>query len=246
MIRICVRRTVEWRDEAAFRAQLDPALAPKVDAWNRTFTMPFHEFRHRVREIARASLGAVSGAACSPWNEIPEGALVIPIDDDDWLSPEAAEALEAARDPAAFGYYWISSYLEVPINVRHRLGLIGRRLFPRRRPYWTCSSNNYAFLKSAEMGTRLLKHSHASPWFDGAGAALVRRLERRLSVQNRTLASITSLAFRRRSIGRRALIRKYRTYRGLYSRPVPRDIAWCQPYVAMMADLMNELRLRGR
>lgn len=247
MLYICVRRTVEWRDEEAFRAQLKPAFAPKVAAWNEAFTMPFHEFRHRVREIARTNLATVRGASCAAWDDIPEGALVVPIDDDDWLAPGVGEALAAARDPQALGYYWTSSYLEVPMHLRHRLRLLRQRLFRRWfRPHWTCSSNNYAFVKTAEMGTGLLKHSHASPWFDGPGAALVRQIEGRLSVQNRTLASITSLAYGRPSIGRPELIRKYQAYQQLYSKPVPSGIAWCRPYVDRMRDLMRELRLRAR
>ncbi len=36
----------------------------------------------------------------------------------------------------------------------------------------------------------------------------------------------------------------YRRYGRLYRRPMPRELVWCEPYVAMMRDLMAELRLR--
>ena len=236
---------MDWRDEAAFRAQLDPAFAPKVDLWDRTFTTPFHVFRQRVKEIAQVSLSRVRGAACAPWDEIPDGALVIPIDDDDWLAPDAAEAVGAELRNGAMGYHWISSHVQVPLSLRHRLALFKRWLFPWTPPFWTCSSNNYAFVKRADMGTQLLKHSASNRWFEQAPAGAVHRIERRLSVQNRTLASQTSLAWRRPSMTRGELVRKFREYRNLYSRPVAADLAWCRPYLVMMADLMSRLRLYG-
>jgi hypothetical protein len=241
---ICVRRTIDWRDEAAFRAQLDPAFAPKVDLWDETFTLPFHVFRQHVKEIAALSLAAVRDAACRPWDDIPEGSLVIPIDDDDWLSPAVAEVASASVANGAAGCYWITSHVEVPINLRHGLAQLRRRLWPRTRPLWTCSSNNYAFVKRPEAGTRLLTHSAANGWFEQAPAGVVRRIERRLSVQNRTLASQTSLAWRRPVMRRGALLRKYRRYRTLYASPVRAELAWCGPYLARMADLMSQLRLK--
>ena len=51
-IYIWVRSTVDWGDAAAFRAQLAPAFAPHGALWDATFTMPFHVFRQRVKEIA--------------------------------------------------------------------------------------------------------------------------------------------------------------------------------------------------
>ena len=236
---------MDWRDEAAFRAQLDPAFAPKVDLWDRTFTMPFHAFRQRVKEIAQLSLSRVRGAACARWDEIPDGALVIPIDDDDWLAADAADALDAELRDGAIGYHWTDSHVEVPLNLKHRLRLLQRSLFPWTPPFWICSSNNYAFVKRADMGTQLLEHSAGSRWFEQAPVGAVHRIERRLSVQNRTLASQTSLAWRRPSMTRRELVRKFRGYQNLYSRPVASDLAWCRPYLGMMAELMSRLRLDG-
>ena len=52
MIYLCIRQTTDWADEAAFRAQLPPLYAPTVQLWNDTFNIPYHLFRHRVRQIA--------------------------------------------------------------------------------------------------------------------------------------------------------------------------------------------------
>lgn len=95
-LHICLRRTVDWGDEPAFRAQLDPAFAPKVNAWNATFPLPYHLFRQELRWIAQANLEKVEGAVLCRWEEVPEGALVAPVDDDDWFAPHLVEVIKAA------------------------------------------------------------------------------------------------------------------------------------------------------
>lgn len=86
-LHICIRKTADWGDQAAFWAQLDPGFAPKVQAWNSTFRLPYHEFRRELRAIAQANLAKVQGAVLCTWEEVPEGALVAPVDDDDGLPP---------------------------------------------------------------------------------------------------------------------------------------------------------------
>ena len=267
MIYVWIRATVNWEDEQAFLAQLDPSFKPKVDLWNATFNTPFHLFRHRVREIARLNHSRIEGAILASWAEIPEGALVVPVDDDDWLSPDLGDVLEEEYDPDLTGYYWVRTFFEVPFDLGHRLGLIRRSLLPRTPPRYFATTNNYALLKSPE--TRLLLESHidASRWFEGQGAERAKGIERHLSAMNRTLASQTSLTKRRlRPVDRSVLIRKFHRYRRLYrdlarepdpvrlrwrrrsgpvwGRPRAPELAWCRPYLAMMADLMEELTPR--
>lgn len=42
---IVIRKTADWNDETAVRAQLPPVLVPRVDLWNETLAMPYHRFR---------------------------------------------------------------------------------------------------------------------------------------------------------------------------------------------------------
>lgn len=244
MLYLWVRATANWEDEGAFLAQLDPAFKPKVDLWNATFDIPYHRFRHEIRRIAQMNLARVESAAVLPWHEIPDGALVAPVDDDDWFAPNLARVLESANDAQAVGYFWTSSFVEVPINFGHRLGLLRRALFPSTSPRWICTTNNYAVVKRPDTRPLLEKHTVASERFAGRDAARVRRIDQRLSVMNRTLASQTSLGFLRPRIRRAELLRKLRRYRTLYTAPLVPELAWCQPYREMMADLMRSLRVK--
>jgi uracil-DNA glycosylase len=63
---------------------------------------------------------------------------------------------------------------------------------------------------------------------------------------NRTLASQTTFGIHQASITRAQLLRKLPRHRRLYERPLPRELAWCKPYVAMMSDLMSRLKVRDR
>jgi hypothetical protein len=243
---IWVRRTLDWADEEAVVAEL--ADASMVPLWNATFNVSYQRFRHRVAEIARLSHEHVDGAVVSEWDDIPEGALVLPVDDDDWFSPDAARVLEAEADPEASGYYWESAWIELPIDLGHRLYLLRRRLFPRTPPKWLCTTNNYAMVKRADAKEALESHIRASPRFEDAlarGDMSVKKIERKLSVANRNLGSRTTLlGLRKRQITRPELLRKYRRHVKLYERTLEPEIAWCRPYVAMMVDLMAELEPR--
>ncbi len=246
MIYIWVRATVDWEDEEAFLAQVRPEFEPRLEIWNATFTIHYHLFRHRVRRIAQLNLSRVVDAVCAGWDEIPDGALVLPVDDDDWFSPNVGGVLEGALDPRATGYYWPSSWIEVPTHLGHRVHLIRRRILPWAPPKFICTTNNYAMVKGPGIEPLLRSHVRASEWFRSAEAGVVKRLEERLSIANRTLGSQTSLRHARPQIARSELLRKFRRYKKLYDRLKPHEPAWCQPYVAMMSELMGELQLKDR
>lgn len=246
MVYIWIRSTGNWHDEEAFFAQVQARFRFTLAVWHETFQMPYHRFRGRVSEIARASLAGVRGARVAEWEEIPDGALVLPVDDDDWFAPRAAEVLARERRPDAAAYVWPAEFVETPMPLGHRIYLARRRLLPATPPRWSCSTNSYAMEKCEGSRRLLLRHVQASAWVDQAPDGVVRHLEDRLSVTNRTLASQTQLRAgdRHTTPSRSELERKYRHYRRLYGRLDTSRTPWAQPYVDMMGELMEELTLR--
>jgi hypothetical protein len=109
---------------------------------------------------------------------------------------------------------------------------------------WTCSTNNYAFIKNDSELPLLMSHVSASGYFD-SHEEKVKRIDGHLSLMNRTIASQTSLEWRKPVITKRELIKKFHRYKELYSRIELPELAWSKPYIKMMEELMDELRLRS-
>ena len=245
MIYIFIRRTTDWGRIDVVESQLPRKFRQKVEVWDSIFNIPYFAFRDRLKQIAQLNLARVKGVTCvTDWDDIPESALVVPVDDDDWFSPELGPALERALTPGIAGYYWNSHFVQVPIHFGHTLGLIRRRLFPGTPPKFLCTTNNYAMVKSPGMKDLCQYHSRASRWFLSHPERVL-KLDLDLSLMNRTLASQTSLAFNRSSVSASYVIRKYKKYKKLYTMPVPGELAWAEGYMSMVAELMDELEPRG-
>jgi hypothetical protein len=269
---ICIRLTAAWEDEAGYRSRLIAGLVPHIDAWDATFRTSYREFRAAIAEITMASLRAVRGAVIAPYEEIPEGAVVMPCDDDDWTAPHAAEALV---EPFASGCdcaVWKQSVVQVPVDWMHALKVRAGNLWQGfHPPRWFCSTNNYALRKRAGSHSLVMSHMLASKRFVGDPDVL--HVGRRLTLQNRNLASQTSIARVRypylehfngvvrlanlhnpageqpsplNARNARHLLGKFEKYRRLYDRYVPQDpdLEWATPYVHAMRDLTLSLKLR--
>jgi hypothetical protein len=246
VIYVWVRAIPDWEDEGAFWAQLPPRLRPRVELWNSTINMPFHLFRHRVREIATLNHSQVEDVTYAEWDEIPGGARVVPVDDDDWFAPNLAEILEREWGPAR-GICWNPCWIGVPMDFGHRIYTTRRSLLPFTPWAWTCTTNNYALVKGP--GTKPLFEAHAvaNEWAESPSRDALTKIGRRLSIQNQTLGSRTSLSRvkRRGEIDRTRLLERLAAYKRIYRRRWwQREPAWSRPYVAMMAELMDEVEPR--
>jgi hypothetical protein len=245
---ICIRKTLDWQDESLVRKHILPEFRPKLETWNATFTLPYHLFRHRLKEIAQRSHASVEGATCVPLDQAPFGSLIVPVDDDDWFGPDLAIRLRAHHDPGARGYLWTREV--IPESRRRRRRRRRHRFRPRflrrrrRSPRYTCATNNYALIHAPDARLIARAHTRASEWFD-ANPGLVQRIPGVLGVQNRSLASQTALGWKRPSISRDELVERFERYRGVYDSWKPsRDLRWAQRYVDAMAALMETIKVR--
>jgi hypothetical protein len=240
MIYIHVRRTLDWADEAAVEAGLIAKFRPKLEMWNATFTIPYHRFRQRLKEIAEASLSRVENARVAPLEAVPPEAIVLPVDDDDWFSPEIGTRLEEADEPSIAGYHWVRHILEPDRHRRRFKGLLKEAL--TRKVIF--ATNNYALRNRPELGRLLQDHIGASGYFHEHPRAF-RYLPRAMSMHNRSLASQTVLAIGRPAVTREELLEAYALHRTLYARTrLSRALRWAQPYVDAMAELMEALEVR--
>ncbi len=244
LLYIVVRQTTDWSNESSVRAQLPDGFERLFDLWNDTFEMPYHQFRHRLKQIAADNHANVEGAVTAVLEDVPAGALIAPVDDDDWFSPDMATHVSGYRDDCHRGYRWPARFLEIPPDLDQWLGAWRRWLIPSTPLTWVCTTNNYVIERTPEGAKIVGSHVQASSWFV-ANESLVRVLDVPLSLQNRNIASQTSLLFRGRApMTRSKLLRRHRQYRALYRRP-PRGLpTWCRPWIGRMSELMRALHVR--
>ena len=240
---ICVRSTLPWHDEAAAGAALVPELRQKVALWNECFSLRYAAFRVRLIEIAQRNWSRIENAKLVRREELAPGALLVPVDDDDWFAPDLAQHVLAADAPPLEGLHWKRYILELPRHSR-RLPWLRARRPPDTSPH-TCGSNNYAIRNLPGLARGITNHVWASEHFD-AHPARVKHVDASLSVQNRNLASRSGLGGQRRlEITRDELIERFRRHRSLYDRlRLPPEVAWAQGCVAEMAELMGSIHLR--
>ena len=233
MVYMCVRATTDWQNEEMFRRQLKEEFRPKVEAWNETFRMPYHIFRYRIKQIAQLNLSRVKNAVCATIDDIPNGAIVVPVDDDDWFSPELGNVLEAEFDESKIGYYWKRSIPQLEPDLFRSAFRFVVYDVAKLKPIYTCSTNNYAFIKDDKLVPFVYDHMPASRYFDREREK-VKFIDMYLSVMNRSLASQTSLAWGESTITKRELKENFHKYKVLYSRIETPELVWSRPYVKMM------------
>lgn len=111
------------------------------------------------------------------------------------------------------------------------------------KPRWLCATNSYVIRKGSVDPRCFQSHVAASRWFPLQDPRRIRVLPDRLSLHNRSLASITSLNFGRPSITARQLRRRARAYGRLYHGPpaLSPALAWAFPSLQRMEALMHRL-----
>ena len=236
-----MRRSLDWSDQALVAERLRPEFRAKFETWNATFDMPYAGFRQRLKEIAQLNLSRVESVAHTPLEEVPPGELIVPVDDDDWFAPDVAHEIRRVFEPGQAGCHWIRQVIS-PSRRRRKFRI---RLRPKRLGgRYSCATNSYAVVNTPELAPLTLNHKRASEYFD-AHPTHVTRIPKTLAIQNRSLASQTTLAWKRLTITREELIEVFHRHRDLYAnwklRP---ELGWAQPCIDRMAELMEKIRVR--
>ncbi len=147
-VRIVIRQSPDWRntpyDELIERPRdfcrsvnsatgfPDDFIAHIVEVWDSTFTRSFFDVRAALKDIAQENLAAVAHACRATLADSTHAreALIVPIDDDDWLRPDLLNALRPFTDAAADGYVYGNVLCDSGVTLRALDG--------------GCYTNNYA------------------------------------------------------------------------------------------------------
>lgn len=190
-----------------------------------------------MKEMTRRNLSSVKGAQRVPISAFQppfdHRAIYAFIDDDDWFSPNLAEALLGSRDALKDGVIWRSSRFDGQLSVREHDGF--------------CYTNNYAVtgrLLAADaeaapavcqhLGTQAKLHrSHMQVWIPGLT----------LSVTNKHPCSTMSL--KRAMHDRMPLHQLVQNYSDFLSTPlqaqvVDEGLAWALPLMREVAQTLSE------
>lgn len=110
------RRTLPW-DKLTWKEFEDitflrPAEIDILKVWNKEFGVSYLEFRAELKRISLCSLRAVRHAICVGESRrrlfvnLPQTAIIVPVDDDDWLAPGLFRRLRRVHTPDTLLCAW--------------------------------------------------------------------------------------------------------------------------------------------
>lgn len=242
---IVVRTDMKWSGQKELHTQslkMKPAghiryvrSRPVMDFWNRHFSIPFHQFRHEIQAIAQDNLKEVSNAKI--YMGVPRllrdllmlhpRSIVVPIDDDDWLSPRLTSLL---LEPTTPGVKWAFSTLYGSVFTLHHQ----RRILTM--------TNNYGvrvgWLRRCPDRRRnmlLSKHWTAGPLIRSIGVQSAR-----CGLNVKHPGAATQLRKLVNKFGNQPQGMKEYLAGILEAHPIPDCFAWCEPYYERLLDLYRE------
>jgi hypothetical protein len=233
---IVVRKTLDWdqiktmddfEEHCGFRQVL-----PYVEIWNRVLNMPYWEYRSALKRIAQKSLRNTGLDIISPDN-IPEEKdhIIIPIDDDDWLSPEIKdivpplfEGSEVKMVHWSNAYYCITGH-KVSMGCMSSVGTTlscsyaVRSIVPKEK--WLFHTKVQKYRSNIE-----LRNKHLIRYYK----------KKNISMYIRHLGNVTSI--RKLDLYINSLPLK------LSSKKMSRSDEWCDPYSREIIKLMSSIRVK--
>ena len=153
-----VRTYNDWKNRrhANNWAQSGQLKQKQREWWKQTFSMPYEDYRHSLSCIARENWARIEGldsiVNLQTWKHqlFPE-AILIPIDDDDWLHPQLLPQIRASLDHSTHAICWqadrlfctkTQAYQSHPWGSRKVFNTNGYALLPRYRKYVTSTRMN--------------------------------------------------------------------------------------------------------
>jgi len=248
---VFVRHNIDWADmtmkefmsqnprfgpggrETEGKAILKWFKANKIffDLWNQIFQIDYFTFRARVKELAEETFVGVKvvkgfEALKQECKKNEEDAYIVPIDDDDWISPKLASRLSSQ---SAAIIHWNMAFTD---NPRTKYGF---------KSFRTC---NFAVRKSIIQNTpkfqKLLLH-HVS-FGNHAKRIKSARIRALLSVANRTIASVGQMQrIWQRSVSRKRFQSRLSEMALVMSRIKKTGIEWTIPFMEKNAELHRRL-----
>jgi hypothetical protein len=252
---IGVRATVDWQamDLARFLAQLHApllpgemrALAETVALWDRTFSVGYFAFRHRLKGLAEANWAEMEEVAAvikSPdlLHEIARISdhdyVILPVDDDDWFHPLAAKEA-AAQAAGADSLSWLT-------GIRKHLSTEPPRVRINTDMFFT---NSYAITRRGYRRMNEHEQHRIVQSHDDAGAMFLDGRHHNVFIPaaygftSKTLASLSFLRnMRRVTDGSLETILKARMRQGGVPVTLPEECRWAQKWSDEVAALHRE------
>ena len=107
MIWLLIRETVDWQNysydlleeylksSTLYKQTVEPKIK-LMRKWDQTFSIPYFQYRHQVKELAKQSwdqLGATIVEGHLDLSQVQDDDIILTTDDDDWFSPELPNVL---------------------------------------------------------------------------------------------------------------------------------------------------------
>ncbi len=91
----------------------------RLQWWDEVFSMPYHTYRFNLQKIAKENWSRIEGldsiVSIRSWQpELFHDAIIVPIDDDDWLAPQICHVIRNQIQPDTTAISWQADRIECP------------------------------------------------------------------------------------------------------------------------------------
>lgn len=225
-----------------------------ISTWNSIFSITYPNYRKRIRDIAEHCLGntglpifRADFKKLMEWNP-GEEIIVFPTDDDDWFRHDLGSTIDFFDEKTNI-LYWPF----VKFDTTDDTSLLDYNI-PMLKSYNACcyiKTNNYAirrsYLCNLSNAYRLLHyHSDAYDTFTRYAKEIpsdFKTINESLSVCNRHAGSLSYLNVLMREGNFEQKLR-YFCYREKHLPQISGNLKWAEPYMEMMEDLNQRLRVK--